>query len=120
MHIRPMPFALAALVSLSALAASAQAAGHANADHPAVAQQRLATQAGIDTNHFLVQPPATVTWAVRTDAPVRHANADHPAVAQQRLAAQTGIDANHFLVQPPASVTWVDLPTPTRLAAVAR
>lgn len=120
MHTHPLSFALAALVSLSALAASAQAAGHANADHPAVAQQRLAAQAGIDSNHFLVQPPAAVTWKVREAAPVRHANADHPAVAQQRLAAQAGVDSNYFLVQPPASVTWVDLPTPTRLAAVAR
>lgn len=36
---------------------------HANHEHPAV-QARLAASAGIDTNAFLVQPPASVSWTV--------------------------------------------------------
>ncbi len=43
----------------------------ANAPHPAVAQ---APYAGIDPNHFLVQPPASVRWlapAVRMSAAPR-------------------------------------------------
>lgn len=36
---------------------------HANAEHPAVAQARLARAgAAIDPNTFLVQPPASVHW----------------------------------------------------------
>ncbi len=34
---------------------------HANHDHPAV-QARRAAPAGIDSNTFLVQPPATASW----------------------------------------------------------
>lgn len=36
---------------------------HANREHPAV-QVRQAAAAGIDANTFLVQPPASASWAV--------------------------------------------------------
>lgn len=43
---------------------------HANAEHPAVLQWRQARagQVGLDSNRFLVQPPASVQWA-RESAP---------------------------------------------------
>lgn len=37
-------------------------AAHANQEHPAVVQARMAHQAHIDPNTFRVQPPATVSW----------------------------------------------------------
>jgi hypothetical protein len=37
---------------------------HANHEHPAVLQARLAGQGGIDANTFLVQPPASVQWTL--------------------------------------------------------
>jgi hypothetical protein len=42
---------------------------HANHEHPAVVQARLAAQKAIDPNTFIVQPPATVTWLETSDAP---------------------------------------------------
>jgi hypothetical protein len=42
---------------------------HANHEHPAVVQARLAAQKAIDPNTFIVQPPATVTWLATSDAP---------------------------------------------------
>ncbi|MFM2065775.1 MAG: hypothetical protein RLZZ584_684 [Pseudomonadota bacterium] len=38
--------------------------GHANHEHPAVSQARLAMQGGFDPNSFLVQPPASVLWTM--------------------------------------------------------
>jgi hypothetical protein len=35
---------------------------HANADHPAIAMRREATRRLIDSNTFIVQPPAHVEW----------------------------------------------------------
>jgi hypothetical protein len=57
-------FLLASLtLACGAFAAdTARPLAHANADHPAVAIQRLAAQGGIDPNTFLVQPPASVVW----------------------------------------------------------
>ena len=37
---------------------------HANHEHPAVLQARLAGQGGVDANTFLVQPPASVQWTL--------------------------------------------------------
>ena len=37
---------------------------HANQEHPAVAQARLARAGAIDPNTFLVQPPAPVQWTL--------------------------------------------------------
>ena len=42
---------------------------HANHEHPAVVQARLANPAAIDPNTFIVQPPATVTWLEASDVP---------------------------------------------------
>ena len=42
---------------------------HANHEHPAVVQARLARQAAVDPNTFIVQPPASVTWLAASDAP---------------------------------------------------
>lgn len=36
--------------------------GHSNADHPAVLAHRSATDSRIDTNTYLVQPPAHAEW----------------------------------------------------------
>lgn len=52
----------------------------------------------VDPNTFIVQPPASVTWTVRS------ANHEHPAVVVARRRAS--IDANTFIVQPPARVSW--------------
>lgn len=41
-------------------------AGHANADHPAIAMRRAGAASPIDPNTFIVQPPAHVEW---TEAP---------------------------------------------------
>ena len=35
---------------------------HAHAEHPAVQVARLAATRGVDSNTFIVQPPASVTW----------------------------------------------------------
>lgn len=40
------------------------ARAHANGEHPAVRVARLASTRGIDSNTFIVQPPASVTWAL--------------------------------------------------------
>lgn len=48
---------------------------HANHEHPAVTQTRLAGHGGIDVNTFLVQPPAHVQWTL--------ASARDTAVAQR-------------------------------------
>ncbi|MBQ0932145.1 hypothetical protein KAK07_09910 [Ideonella sp. 4Y16] len=106
------------LLTTSALAADPAAPAHANADHPAVAQQRLAAHASIDPNTFLVQPPASVHWTA-APAATQHAGGAHPAVI---VAARTaaGIDPNTFLVQPPATTAWT-APAPTlRLADATR
>ena len=42
---------------------------HANHEHPAVVQARLAAQQAIDPNTFIVQPPASVKWLATSDAP---------------------------------------------------
>ncbi|MEP6502906.1 MAG: hypothetical protein ABJD97_06235 [Betaproteobacteria bacterium] len=42
---------------------------HANHEHPAVVQARLAAQKAIDPNTFIVQPPVAVTWLEMSDAP---------------------------------------------------
>ena len=39
-------------------------AGHANYEHPAVTVSREAPGRHLDTNAYLVQPPATVEWTV--------------------------------------------------------
>jgi hypothetical protein len=44
-------------------------AAHANHEHPAVLQARLAHQATIDPNTFVVQPPAAVTWVAAPAKP---------------------------------------------------
>jgi hypothetical protein len=42
---------------------------HANHEHPAVVQARLALQgAAIDPNTFIVQPPASTRWLARGDS----------------------------------------------------
>ena len=106
------------LLATNAFAADPAALPHANADHPAVAQQRLAAHAGIDPNTFLVQPPASVHWTV-APAATRHANGSQAAVIIAARAS-TCIDPNPFLVQPPATTAWV-APLPTvRLADAAR
>jgi len=106
------------LLTTSAFAADPAALPHANADHPAVAVQRLAAHASIDPNTFLVQPPASVHWTA-APASARHANGAHPAVIVAARAS-TGIDPNTFLVQPPATTAWV-APAPTlQLADAAR
>lgn len=60
---------IAALVLAPALAAQAadqaRPAQHANAEHPAVL---VAHQAHVlNTNTYLVQPPAAVTWTVQSE-----------------------------------------------------
>ena len=67
----------------------------------------------IDPNTFIVQPPASVRWTVRS------ANSDHPAVIVAREKA--AINANTFIVQPPASTSWTVQPEPlTRTVAQVR
>ena len=44
-------------------------AAHANHEHPAVVQARMAHQATIDPNTFVVQPPAAVSWPAVPKAP---------------------------------------------------
>jgi len=109
-------WAVAAL-ALAAGAASANdgVAAHANAEHPAVVQARLAHAGTIDPNTFILGHPASPRWIVV------HANHEHPAVTQARLAhANPGsIDPNTFIVQPPASVRWLpasDAPEQVALA----
>jgi hypothetical protein len=50
---------------------------HANQEHPAVVQARLAATPHVDPNTLLVQPPASVQWTL---GPV----ADAPVVASAR------------------------------------
>lgn len=59
---------IAVLTLLAANVALASDKAHANFDHPAVAGARLAQQAQVDANRFLVQPPASVTWTVQPAA----------------------------------------------------
>ena len=40
--------------------------GHAGHEHPALATKRLADVAAVDANTFLVQPPASTTWALES------------------------------------------------------
>jgi hypothetical protein len=60
---------IAALVLAPALAAQAAEpaapARHANGEHPAVLVARQAQ--AVNTNTYLVQPPATVTWTVQAE-----------------------------------------------------
>jgi hypothetical protein len=58
---------IAVLTLLAAQGALAADKAHANFDHPAVATARLAQQAQVDANRFLVQPPASVTWTVQPE-----------------------------------------------------
>ncbi len=37
---------------------------HANGEHPAVLVARAASRRGIDSNTFIVQPPASVKWTM--------------------------------------------------------
>lgn len=60
-------------VALSLMAATSQATDAVPAvrttfDHPAVAVARLNQVAHVDTNTFLVQPPASVSWTVQPEA----------------------------------------------------
>ncbi|MEY8876921.1 MAG: hypothetical protein AB9M60_10465 [Leptothrix sp. (in: b-proteobacteria)] len=41
---------------------------HANHEHPAVTQARLAQVGAVDANTFLVQPPASVRWTMASGA----------------------------------------------------
>lgn len=59
---------LAILSLFAANVALAADKAHANFDHPAVVSARLAQQAQVDANRFLVQPPASVTWTVQPRA----------------------------------------------------
>lgn len=103
----------AAAFALYAVAATC-AAEPAHCGHPALMRgMDCAPPAGIDTNHFLVQPPASTQWLVRGG----HANYDHPAVTVARMQRFATVDANHFLVQPPVSVTWTVQPAVIVLAA---
>jgi hypothetical protein len=77
-------------------AADARAAGPV-ATHPAM--PAAFSGSTMDTDKFLVQPPASVRWTVQ------HANHEHPAVVAARLAPK--LDSNTFIVQPPASTQWV-------------
>ena len=43
---------------------------HANHEHPAVTQARLAGTTGVDANTFLVQPPAHVQWTLASERDV--------------------------------------------------
>ena len=43
-----------------------QRAGHANQAHPADAVSRQGAT-GVDANHFLVQPPSSVRWALASE-----------------------------------------------------
>lgn len=47
-------------------------AGHANHEHPAVARWAQGAPTAPDSNHFLVQPPATTRWTLgpQAEAPV--------------------------------------------------
>ncbi|MFT3953880.1 MAG: hypothetical protein QM722_05640 [Piscinibacter sp.] len=51
-----------------------QRAGHANQAHPADAVSRQGAPA-VDANHFLVQPPSSVHWALASDEAVTVASA---------------------------------------------
>jgi hypothetical protein len=42
--------------------------GHANSPHPAVTQWEQGKAPAIDSNHFLVQPPASVQWTLGPQA----------------------------------------------------
>lgn len=53
---------------------------HANADHPAVQVARLAAACGVDSNTFLVQPPASVAWTLGPAA-------DEPALRMATVKA---------------------------------
>jgi hypothetical protein len=75
--------------------ADARASGPV-ATHPAMPAGFVGT--AMDTDKFLVQPPASVRWTVQ------HANHEHPALVTSRQAAK--VDANTFLVQPPAATHW--------------
>ncbi len=43
-------------------------AGHANHEHPAVARWAQGAATAPDSNHFLVQPPATTRWTLGPQA----------------------------------------------------
>lgn len=88
-------------------------AAHANQEHPAVVQSRLARQGTIDPNTFILGHPASPRWIVG------HANHDHPAVIQARMAHPGAIDPNTFIVQPPASVRWLPAADAPAQVAVA-
>lgn len=51
-----------------------QRAGHANQAHPADAVSRQGAPA-VDANHFLVQPPSSVHWALASDEALTLASA---------------------------------------------
>jgi hypothetical protein len=76
-------------------AADARASGPL-ATHPAMPAGFVGT--AMDTDKFLVQPPASVRWTVQ------HANHEHPAMVTSRQAIK--LNANTFLVQPPAATHW--------------
>lgn len=90
---------------LTSNAAQAAELSSCTYSHPAIAHRACAV-AGIDSDTFLVQPPASTRWLAKSDAPVVHANYAHPAVAVARMQKTAGIDANTFLVQPPVTVSW--------------
>jgi len=92
-HISPLPIRSAVTVAmLCAAHAGAEpvtpARGHANGEHPAVLVKRLAVAPGIDSNTFIVQPPASVSWTTgpTLEPSVRLAGA--PAAADRALASR--------------------------------
>lgn len=69
------------------------ARNHANGEHPAVLVARQAAGRGIDSNTFLVQPPASVTWTLGPAAQtgLRVATDATAAGPQRRAGARSAL-----------------------------
>lgn len=106
-------FAYAAILALTALAASQQTFAQSVGAHPALRGSAPITGARLDPNTFIVAHPAGL--ALRAG----HANFAHPADLVSRQGAQS-LDTNHFLVQPPSPVRWVSVPAGDIAVAAAR
>jgi hypothetical protein len=66
--IRTTAFAALSLFAAVSQAADAVPTVRTTFDHPAVAVARMNQTAHVDSNTFLVQPPASVSWTVQPEA----------------------------------------------------
>ena len=77
------------------------AAKHANGEHPAILQARLARQTHVDPNTFILGHPASPRWEA-----MPHENHEHPAVTRANLAHYPSVDPNTLILGHPASPRW--------------